>query len=154
MVATVRRRDEARRSVMPHLTDQLSPYLDGILTPEDAATVASHLAECAECRGTLDDLQAVRNLLRTVPSRAPHPSLLPRTLAGLGGAAHRRATPWWMIAAAGTALGLALLLQVRLLPAPHPDRAAGLWYFQQHAVRSEEHTSELQSPYDLVCRLL
>src|SRR5438094_5446229 len=25
---------------------------------------------------------------------------------------------------------------------------------QQSAVRSEEHTSELQSPYDLVCRLL
>lgn len=37
---------------MPHLTDQLSAYLDGILTPEDAAAVASHLAECAECRGT------------------------------------------------------------------------------------------------------
>jgi len=65
---------------MPHLTDQLSAYLDGILTPEDAAAVASHLAECAECRGTLDDLQAVRNLLHTVPSRAPHPSLLPRKL--------------------------------------------------------------------------
>src|SRR5207248_5110261 len=24
----------------------------------------------------------------------------------------------------------------------------------EHAIRSEEHTSELQSPYDLVCRLL
>jgi len=44
-----------------------------------------------------------------------------------------------MIAAAGTALGLALLLQVRLLPAPHPDRAAGLWYFQQHAVFAAAH---------------
>src|SRR5438552_2777524 len=93
MVATVRRRDEARRSVMPHLTDQLSAYLDGTLTPEDAAAVASHLAECAECRGTLDDLQAVRNLLHTVPSRAPHPSLLPRTLAGRCGASSRRWRP-------------------------------------------------------------
>src|SRR5207248_10394407 len=27
---------------------------------------------------------------------------------------------------------------------------AGPWYSEQH--RSEEHTSELQSPYDLVCR--
>src|SRR5437867_8777929 len=25
---------------------------------------------------------------------------------------------------------------------------------KEHVVRSEEHTSELQSPYDLVCRLL
>src|SRR5207248_6805641 len=30
----------------------------------------------------------------------------------------------------------------------HPIRCAG------NPVRSEEHTSELQSPYDLVCRLL
>src|SRR5207248_5168026 len=31
------------------------------------------------------------------------------------------------------------------------DRARALWI---GAGRSEEHTSELQSPYDLVCRLL
>src|SRR5207248_10028035 len=29
-----------------------------------------------------------------------------------------------------------------------------LWDHLEEAVRSEEHTSELQSPYDLVCRLL
>src|SRR5437867_7914618 len=29
-----------------------------------------------------------------------------------------------------------------------------LWAAQHHHARSEEHTSELQSPYDLVCRLL
>src|SRR5437867_4835084 len=38
-------------------------------------------------------------------------------------------------------------------------RAAGLpisawWAFSRTSFRSEEHTSELQSPYDLVCRLL
>src|SRR5207248_5780876 len=33
--------------------------------------------------------------------------------------------------------------------APHHDEARF-----QTAARSEEHTSELQSPYDLVCRLL
>src|SRR5688500_19835113 len=33
--------------------------------------------------------------------------------------------------------------------APHRDRGAG-----RHALRSEEHTSELQSPCNLVCRLL
>jgi len=124
---------------MLHLTDQLSAYLDGTLTPEEAAAVASHLAECAECRGTLDDLQAVRNLLRVVPDRAPHPSLLPRTLARVGAAPHRKAAPRWMIAAAGAAVGLALLLQVRLLPTPHTDRAAGIWYFQQHAVFAAAH---------------
>src|SRR6266705_6075379 len=32
--------------------------------------------------------------------------------------------------------------------------AAGQQHFKAHVERSEEHTSELQSPYDLVCRLL
>src|SRR5437867_13392161 len=39
------------------------------------------------------------------------------------------------------------------LEARHPSRDA--WAARlTEAVRSEEHTSELQSPYDLVCRLL
>src|SRR5437667_8120001 len=32
--------------------------------------------------------------------------------------------------------------------------AATMWVAHCHAVRSEEHTSELQSHHDLVCRLL
>src|SRR5437867_7387014 len=35
------------------------------------------------------------------------------------------------------------------VPRQPPDRAVII-----HVARSEEHTSELQSPYDLVCRLL
>src|SRR5207248_10949918 len=35
----------------------------------------------------------------------------------------------------------------------HKRRSSDTW-FSVRAVRSEEHTSELQSPYDLVCRLL
>src|SRR5207248_8762482 len=34
------------------------------------------------------------------------------------------------------------------------DRQTEPWGVKVTAVRSEEHTSELQSPYDLVCRLL
>ncbi len=124
---------------MPHLTDQITAYLDGTLTPEEAAAVAAHLAECAECRGTLDDLQAVRNLLRAVPHRTPHPSLLPRTLARLDATMARRTRPRWLIAAVTAVAAAVLLLQVRLLPAPHPDRAAGIWYFQQHAEFAVTH---------------
>src|SRR5207248_7272593 len=36
------------------------------------------------------------------------------------------------------------------MPATHIQKPA----FVQPVLRSEEHTSELQSPYDLVCRLL
>src|SRR5207248_10854844 len=38
-------------------------------------------------------------------------------------------------------------MKVRLLARSNPDKASSY-------TRSEEHTSELQSPYDLVCRLL
>src|SRR5438094_2491681 len=40
----------------------------------------------------------------------------------------------------------------RTQPAARPDVAGG--EAAARRVRSEEHTSELQSPYDLVCRLL
>src|SRR5690606_40878218 len=52
------------------------------------------------------------------------------------------------------------------VPVYHPDvrvwevtdkasgRHVGLWYFDPYARRSEEHTSELQSRENLVCRLL
>src|SRR5256886_13320231 len=43
--------------------------------------------------------------------------------------------------AALTALGIAII-------------AAGVWYRSREAARSEEHTSELQSQSNLVCRLL
>src|SRR5207248_4094788 len=40
----------------------------------------------------------------------------------------------------------------RLPPPPVPVQPIGAW--TPVPERSEEHTSELQSPYDLVCRLL
>src|SRR5207248_6236068 len=54
------------------------------------------------------------------------------------------------------------LRRLRLLPPARPD-GSGRWTgpprrppraSTRRRVRSEEHTSELQSPYDLVCRLL
>src|SRR5207248_1934550 len=36
----------------------------------------------------------------------------------------------------------------------HEERSGHLWHIKYPPMRSEEHTSELQSPYDLVCRLL
>src|SRR5437867_7962955 len=40
------------------------------------------------------------------------------------------------------------------LDALHPRRRAVVIMHELEGMRSEEHTSELQSPYDLVCRLL
>src|SRR5438105_12811429 len=41
-----------------------------------------------------------------------------------------------------------------VVPIPDSGTAAALGYAQETGLRSEEHTSELQSRVDLVCRLL
>src|SRR5207248_9130884 len=46
------------------------------------------------------------------------------------------------------------ILILRVRPARSADRYANIWTKDGSPLRSEEHTSELQSPYDLVCRLL
>lgn len=122
-----------------HFSDQLTGYVDGILRPEEAATVAAHLAECSDCRVILDDLLAVRKLLRSLPEHAPHPSLLPRTLPRLETRPVRRMLPRWIVATMVGAAALALALQLPLLPRPHPDQSASVWYFQRHAEFSSTH---------------
>ncbi len=47
-----------------HFTDLLSAHLDGDLAPGDAAALELHLAECAECRVTLDELRLVKERAR------------------------------------------------------------------------------------------
>src|SRR5437867_6293407 len=42
----------------------------------------------------------------------------------------------------------------RFLKTPRPSHTPNAPTFENRVERSEEHTSELQSPYDLVCRLL
>lgn len=125
---------------MLHLSSELTAYLDGALTAEEASLVAAHLAECAECRGTLDDLRAVRNLLHRAPSLRPDPAALTRTLAGIARVETRQIFPRWLIAVATTAAGIALLLQLRVPTAPpQNNRVSPLWYFQQQAEFAAVH---------------
>ena len=125
---------------MLHLSIELTAYVDGTLTAEDASVVAAHLAECPECRATLDDLRAVRSLLHTVPPIPPHPAALSRTLARIALVETRRTVPRWLIAVATTAAGIALLLQLRVPTAPpQSNRVSPLWYFQQHAEFAAAH---------------
>ena len=44
--------------------DRLSEYLDGELTPEERRELEAHLAECASCRTTLEELRARRGEAR------------------------------------------------------------------------------------------
>jgi len=126
--------------VIVHLSHELTAYLDGTLTAEEASVVAAHLAECTECRTTLDDLRAVRSLLHTAPPIRPHPAALSRTLARIAMVETRQTVPQWLIAVATMAAGIALLLQLRVPTAPRQsNRVSALWYFQQQAEFAAVH---------------
>jgi anti-sigma factor RsiW len=71
-------------SAPEHPGDQLTGYVDGVLEAEELRAVGDHLAGCAQCRGEVGELRAVRELLRSAPDPVPHPALLPRMLAALG----------------------------------------------------------------------
>ncbi|MDQ7828368.1 MAG: zf-HC2 domain-containing protein [Armatimonadota bacterium] len=120
-----------------HPGDRLTAYLDGTLPSEEATGVAAHLAACRACHGVLEDLTAVRRLLRALPDPEPPPWVLPKVLARIAARRRRRTRLRWMVAAAcaGALLALALNLPVdrgaeRTLPGAH---------FRQHAEASMLH---------------
>src|SRR6266568_3296767 len=97
-------------------TDRLSEYLDDDLSSAEVTALEAHLAACASCRATLDELRRVVARARALDDRPPATDLWPGIATGIG-----------------------------LAPGAHPVVSLG---------RSEEHTSELQSQFHLVSRLL
>lgn len=72
-------------------SDRLSEYVDGELSPADAAALAAHLASCRACVTTIDELRAVVERARQLPVRPPAadlwPGIEPRLTANPGHAA-------------------------------------------------------------------
>lgn len=60
-----------------HWTDSLSEYLDGHLDPADRREVERHLETCGECRGVLEDLEAVVVQAQGLRDREPSQDLWP-----------------------------------------------------------------------------
>ena len=52
-------------------TDRLSEYLDGTLSPAERETLDAHLATCAPCRKTLDELRRVKDRALALDDRPP-----------------------------------------------------------------------------------
>lgn len=64
-------------------TDRLSEYLDDELAPEERAALETHLAGCAECAATLEELGAVKAQAAALEDRAPATDLWPGIAARL-----------------------------------------------------------------------
>lgn len=92
-----------------HVSELLSPYVDGRVSAEERERIGRHLETCAACRGDLAALQGVVGLLRSVPpvtapeelraairSRVEHAGV-PSAHGGLG---PRLAATWRPMAAA------------------------------------------------------
>lgn len=63
---------------MTHLGDLISAHLDGELGPGEAAEVAAHLDECAECRSEMEAVASARALVRELsPLTPPKPARMP-----------------------------------------------------------------------------
>lgn len=52
---------------MTHPSEMISAYLDGELTWEEQARLLEHLAGCGQCAGELQEFQAVRSAVRSLP---------------------------------------------------------------------------------------
>jgi anti-sigma factor RsiW len=69
---------------MTHLTERLSDYIDGSLSPSEREEVERHLAECEECSNTLADLRGVVARVQALNDRPPAGDLWPGIAAFIG----------------------------------------------------------------------
>ncbi len=67
-----------------HLEMELSAYLDGELAAAELAAVEQHLAACAECRATLEDLKRLVRRAGSLDDRPPERDLWRGIAARLG----------------------------------------------------------------------
>ena len=79
-----RARPGREREAMTHLTERLSDYLDGSLSPSEREEVERHLAECEECANTLADLRGVVARVQALNDRPPAGDLWPGIAAFIG----------------------------------------------------------------------
>lgn len=100
----------------------LSPYLDRVLEPGEAARLEAHLAGCDACRRQLEGLRQTVTMLHSLPAeRMPRPVTIP--VRRVGGWHWRSA----LIPAAGMAAAVTLALGGYFAGqySRSPDRAAG-----------------------------
>jgi hypothetical protein len=80
-----------------HAVDRLSEYLDGDIVGAERSAIEAHLAGCAQCATTLEELRRVATRAASLPGRPLPADLWPDIAARIGSAVVplHRARRWW-----------------------------------------------------------
>lgn len=118
--------------VMPaaHYGPELSAFLDGELTADEQVTIVAHLQTCTDCLLELQDLDAARTAVRSMPGVEPPVPLLPRVPARSQRTSLRRLA----VAAAGF-IGAAAIAINMASSGPEPTAVDLDQFADRHTVR-------------------
>lgn len=70
---------------MDHVSEQLTAYLHGEVSPDEVSAIAAHLGECGLCRGELSEIRFADELAASLEPRRPGDHLWQRLEAKLDG---------------------------------------------------------------------
>lgn len=97
-----------------HVQEQLSAYLDRMLSPEENNQVESHLMGCAQCKKVLGELQGMVGWMKSVPKPSMNVGLEARLLSRLdgGGPSQNPIRSWMWLSGGLTTVMVSLLVFV------------------------------------------
>jgi hypothetical protein len=144
------------------ISEELSAYLDGELSPDVAAKVAEHLRYCPTCAAEAAELANIRGMVRALPPAPPRPHLAERTLRAVlrihvRHAREHAAPRWWQrlfpaaaafrrpgVVAVAVAVALALIIAPlslgRALGHPNAARPETDWHAMSINLRQAPRT--------------
>jgi mycothiol system anti-sigma-R factor len=122
----------------------VGPYVDGELGPEATLEASSHLAQCPQCRGRLEQERRFRQLLRRQPRESAPPELRASIQASIRRRARRGAVRPWLAASAVAAAALLLAIALPAVRTP-PSLVSDL--VDKHIAYAQiEQPAEFASP--------
>jgi len=105
-----------------HHGAELSAYLDGELVTGEQLTLQAHMAECAECRAELHDLDAARTAVRSLPRLEPPEFLVAHRTT----TRDRRAPRRWQVATVAASAAAVFAIGAGVLGSPAPEPVVDL----------------------------
>lgn len=107
------------------LNENLDDFVDGRLDPADRTALTAHVADCADCRKTVDDARRLRTLLKehgAADMPVPDTAFFDQALAKAAHAGSRRERHRYWLKGFGSAVAAGLaLFAVTLLLLKSPD---------------------------------